>query len=94
MRRLLAMIMIFEISLNYSIMPPLMLACALSTLVVARLHRDSVYTEPLRRKGITSREEDERLGAATETSVGEIMREPVVPVRPNTTFSELAARFF
>jgi CIC family chloride channel protein len=90
---LLAMIMIFEISLNYSIMPPLMLACALSTLVSRGLHRDSVYTEPLRRKGITAKDEDERLGAATETSVGEIMREPVPPVRPNTTFSELAARF-
>jgi CIC family chloride channel protein len=90
---LLAMIMIFEISLNYSIMPPLMLACALSTLVSRGLHPDSVYTEPLRRKGITTKEENERLGAATETSVGEIMREPISPVRPNTTFSELAARF-
>ncbi len=90
---LLAMIMIFEISLNYSIMPPLMLACALSTLVSRGLHPDSVYTEPLRRKGISARDEDERLGAATETSVGEIMREPIAPVRPNTTFSELAARF-
>jgi CIC family chloride channel protein len=90
---LLAMIMIFEISLNYSIMPPLMLACALSTLVSRGLHPDSVYTEPLRRKGITGKDENERLGAATETSVGEIMREPVAPVRPNTTFSELAARF-
>jgi CIC family chloride channel protein len=90
---LLAMIMIFEISLNYSIMPPLMLACTLSTLVSRGLHRDSVYTEPLRRKGITAHEDDERLGAATHTSVGEIMREPIPPVRPNTPFSELAARF-
>lgn len=90
---LLAMIMIFEISSNYSIMPPLMLACAISTLVARGLHLETIYTEPLRRKGITMHPEDERLGAATQTFVGEIMREPVPPVRPNTPFSELAARF-
>ena len=43
--------MMFEISLNYSVMPPLMLACAVATLVARRLYPDSVYTEPLRRKG-------------------------------------------
>jgi chloride channel protein, CIC family len=90
---LLAMIMIFEISLNYSIMPPLMLACALSTLVARGLQGESVYTEPLRRKGITAQEDDERLGAATETFVGEIMRAPIPPVHPTTPFAELAARF-
>ncbi|HZL42929.1 MAG TPA: chloride channel protein, partial [Verrucomicrobiae bacterium] len=41
---LLAMIMIFEISLDYSLMPPLMLACVVSTLVSSRLHSESVYT--------------------------------------------------
>ncbi len=90
---LLAMIMIFEISLNYSIMPPLMLACTVSTLIARGLQQDSVYTEPLRRKGITPHDDDERLGAATDTSVGEIMREPVTPVLPNTPFTELATRF-
>lgn len=90
---LLAMIMIFEISLNYSIMPPLMLACAISTLVARGLYAETIYTEPLRRKGIAARPEEERMGAATETFVGEIMREPVKPVRQNTPFNELAARF-
>ena len=35
---LLAMIMVFEISLDYSLMPPLMLACVVSMLVARRLH--------------------------------------------------------
>ena len=48
---LLAMIMAFEISLNYSVMPPLMLACVISTLVARRLHPESIYTEPLREEG-------------------------------------------
>src|SRR4029077_4728091 len=43
---LLAMIMIFEISLDSSLMPPLMLACVVSTLVAVRLHPASIYTEP------------------------------------------------
>jgi len=90
---LLAMIMIFEISLNYSIMPPLMLACALSTLVARRLHPDSVYTEPLRRKGITAHPELERIGEATQTFVGELMRDPIPPVRETDNFQQLAARF-
>lgn len=90
---LLAMIMIFEISLNYSIMPPLMLACALSTLVARGLHPESIYTEPLRLKGIAANPDQERLGEATQTFVGEIMREPVPPVRENAGFQKLAERF-
>ncbi len=90
---LLAMIMIFEISLNYSIMPPLMLACAVSTLVARGLYSESIYTEPLRVKGITAHPEEERFGEATQTFVGEIMREPVPPVRENVGFQKLAERF-
>lgn len=90
---LLAMIMIFEISLNYSIMPPLMLACAVSTLVARRLHPESIYTEPLRQKGIVADQDRERFGEATETFVGEIMREPVPPIRENVGFQTIAERF-
>jgi CIC family chloride channel protein len=90
---LLAMIMVFEISLNYSIMPPLMLACAVSTLVARGLYAESVYTEPLRRKGISAHPELERVGEATQTYVGEVMREPILPVRENATFQHLAERF-
>ena len=90
---LLAMIMIFEISLNYSIMPPLMLACAVATLVARSVHTESVYTEPLRQKGISPHPDLERYDEATEKFVGEIMREPVPPVRENADFQKLAERF-
>jgi chloride channel protein, CIC family len=90
---LLAMIMIFEISLNYSLMPPLMLACAVATLVARGLHSESIYTEPLRVKGISAHPEEDRFGEATEKFVGEIMREPVAPVRENANFQKLAERF-
>jgi CIC family chloride channel protein len=90
---LLAMIMIFEISLNSSLMPALMLACAVGTLVSRRLHGTSVYTEPLRRKGMLDDAESERLGAATQQTVGDLMREPVPPVAETATFRELGQRF-
>jgi chloride channel protein, CIC family len=90
---LLALIMMFEISLNYSVMPPLMLACALATLVARRLHPDSVYTEPLRRKGVDLDRESQRIGDASLQTVGDLMREPIPPLRENATFREIADRF-
>ena len=90
---LLALLMVFEISLNYSLVPPLMLACAISSLVASRLHRDSIYTAPLRAKGLAEERESQQVGAATRRTVGELMREPVPPVRENTTLPEIGERF-
>jgi CIC family chloride channel protein len=86
---LLALILMFEISLNYSIIPALMLASAVATVVAQRLHSDSVYTEPLRRKGLELDRESQRLGDA----VGDLMREPVPPLRETAVFKEIADRF-
>lgn len=90
---LLAMIIVFELSLNYSLMPPLMLACAVSTLVSRRIHAESIYVEPLRRKGLTMEGESSQLGAASQQTVGDFMREPVPPLRVNTPLREIAQRF-
>lgn len=90
---LLAMIMVFEISLDYSLMPALMLACVVSILVASRFVTESVYTEPLRRKGLTVGQESTESGTATERTVGDLMHAPVTPVRENATLSQLAERF-
>jgi chloride channel protein, CIC family len=90
---LLAIIMIFEISLDYSIMLPLMLACVVSIVVARRFVAESVYTEPLRRKGLSVTQETTTLGATMERTVGDITRPPVPPVRENATLSQLAERF-
>jgi chloride channel protein, CIC family len=90
---LLAMIMAFEISLNYSVMPPLMLACVISTLVARRLHPESIYTQPLRDKGFAVDRESLRPGSATEQTVGDLMHAPVTPVREMATLPEIADRF-
>ncbi len=90
---LLAMIMVFEISLDYSLMPPLMLACVVSVLVARRLHPESIYTEPLRRKGLTVSQEASTSEAATQRTVGDLMRAPVAPVRETSPLNEIANRF-
>ena len=90
---LLAMIMVFEISLDYSLMPPLMLACVVSILVAGRFHRESIYTEPLRLKGLMASADTAEHGVATEQTVGDMMQAPIPPVRETTPMSEIADRF-
>lgn len=90
---LLAMVMILEISTNYSIMPPLMLACVVSTIVARRLHPESIYTEPLRHKGLMVDRETLRPGSATEQTVGDLMRAPVPPLRDIASLQDIAERF-
>jgi CIC family chloride channel protein len=90
---LLAMILIFELSLDYSLVPPLMLACVVSILVARQLHGESVYTEHLRVKGLALGEDTSRPGVAMEQTVGDFMRAPVPPMRENTPLQEIANRF-
>ncbi len=47
-----AIIIIFELTQTIDIIPPLMAACVLSTLVSTLLSRDSIYTMKIRRQGI------------------------------------------
>jgi len=88
---LLAIVMVLEISQNYSLMPAVILGCAVSTLVSRGLYAKSVYTEPLRLR--TLEMESSRLGAATEQTIGDMMRSPVTPVRETATLPQIAERF-
>jgi CIC family chloride channel protein len=49
---LMAAVMVFELSGDYAIVLPLVLATALATLVSRRLRRDSIYTAELRQRGV------------------------------------------
>ncbi|HEY1170956.1 MAG TPA: chloride channel protein [Verrucomicrobiae bacterium] len=90
---LLAMILVFEISLNYSLMPPLMLGCALASVVARRLHPDSVYAESLRLRELEVARESSHAGMATDLTVGDLMHAPVPPIRENTPMPQIAERF-
>jgi CIC family chloride channel protein len=90
---LLAMIMVFEISLDYSLMPALMLGSVVSILIARQLHAESIYTEPLRLRGLEISQEHPEARVATDQTVGDLMRAPVPPLRENTPLRELADRF-
>jgi CIC family chloride channel protein len=90
---LLAMIMVLEISRDYSLMPALMLACVVSFLIARRLHPESIYTEPLRQKGLFVSQEANTSEAAMQRTVGDFMRIPVPPIRETCSMSEIADRF-
>lgn len=90
---LLAMIMIVEISQDYSLMPPLMLACVVSVLAARRLHPQTIYTEPLRQKGLTVPQDPNTSEAAPQRTVSDLMRAPVPPIRETSTLGEIADRF-
>jgi CIC family chloride channel protein len=79
-----AIIMIFELTGNYTIIPALMTACVVSTLVASFLKRDSVYTLKLRRRGIDL-SPDEDPNVLHNVFVRDIVdREPaVVPLSAN-----------
>jgi CIC family chloride channel protein len=89
----LAMIMVFEISLDYSLMPPLMLGCVVAMLMAGRLHGASIYTEALQAKGIELEGDSTEPGVVTEQKVGDLMGVPVEPIRENTPLKDIAARF-
>jgi len=90
---LLAIIMAFEISLDYSLMPALMLACVISVLVARQFHAESIYTEHMRLKGLSLARESEQTGAAMDKTIGDLMQAPVPPLRETTTLREIAERF-
>lgn len=50
---LLAAVLVFELSGDYEVVLPLLVACATSTALAARLRPDSVYVEELRRRGVS-----------------------------------------
>jgi CIC family chloride channel protein len=77
-----SILILFEMTQDYRIILPLMLAAAVSTVIAELIDRDSIYTHKLKRRGVElySRRDLELLGAIT---VGEAMK----PVEKLTTVS-------
>jgi CIC family chloride channel protein len=53
---LTAIIIIFELTYDYKIILPLMLSCIIASLITLGLHRESIYTMKLKRRGILFKE--------------------------------------
>ncbi|MBW6470361.1 MAG: chloride channel protein [Methanosarcinaceae archaeon] len=52
---LTSMLILFELTRDYNLMLPLMLACVVSNVTSSSLHSESLFTEGLRRRGFTIR---------------------------------------
>ena len=90
---LLAMILIFEISLKYELMPPLMIGCVVATLVSQKLHKASVYSAPLHRRGLMVDQESRRMGSATDRCIGDVMVGPTSPIKETSSLPEISEIF-
>lgn len=89
---IMAILMVFEMTLDYEIILPLMLSCILSSTVARLFHRDSIYTEKLRKKGIrfdVSLEEH----ALRALHVEDLQRSDVPVVDGNQHLNDVLARF-
>ncbi|MFQ5668936.1 MAG: ClcB-like voltage-gated chloride channel protein [Acidobacteriota bacterium] len=88
---IMATLMIFEMSLNYSIVLPLMLSCAAASLVARAVSPRSVYTEALRRKGapVTTPEAQ----VMTSLTVRDIMRSDYETVPPDCPLPKVLDSF-
>ncbi|XAM00528.1 chloride channel protein [Phycisphaeraceae bacterium D3-23] len=79
---LTAFLLVFEITQDYKVILPIMLVAIISTTTAQFLHRDSVYTDLLRRRGI-------RMGQVSDLSilrriqVSDVPKTPAVLVNPD-----------
>ena len=87
-----AILILFEFTGNYDLILPVMLASILSSLVSRRLHATSIYTEPLRRKGIEipwRMEEAVLAGLKAEN----LMRADPQILRPGDYYGDVVEKF-
>jgi CIC family chloride channel protein len=83
-----SILIVFEITGDYALVLPLMLAVAIATVLTARLHRESAYTSPLVRMGIHTVPTDQVDILARVTIRDLELEEPVV-VAPSDTLAEV-----
>lgn len=86
---IMAIIMIFELTLDYQIILPLMLACVVGYYTSVSIEKRSIYAEALQRKGAG----DYRKQLA-ELHVRDLMKPDPLTVLPTAGFAEIGEKFF
>lgn len=84
----MAVIMLFEMTLSYDIILPLLVCAVIAYYTAKSLEDTSLYSEVLQRKSATV--PDPTLG---ETRVADMMRENPATIPPNARFAEVARTF-
>jgi CIC family chloride channel protein len=85
---LMAIIMLFEMTLDYQMILPLMLACVLAHFTSSAFEKKSIYADSLRRKG-----GDDFRQRLSELRVAELMKPNPAHVSENAPFGEIAQNF-
>lgn len=89
-----AVIILFEMTSDYKIILPLMFATAVSTLLSARLSKESIYTVKLKRRGVDiDASQDINLMRSIQISEAMTAASDLTTVRLNTSLEELATLF-
>jgi CIC family chloride channel protein len=83
-----AIILLFEMTRNYTLILPLMTAVVVSVAIARAFSRETIYTIPLVRRGIDIHREEET-DALGITTVGEVMTRDFPTVSPSMSVSEL-----
>lgn len=83
-----AILIIFEMTMDYKIILPLMTAVVISTLVARGLSRETIYTMKLRRMGIDISRREE-IALMRRITVGEVMSLDFPTVSPKMPVAEL-----
>jgi CIC family chloride channel protein len=85
---IMAIIMIFELTLDYEIILPLMLSCVVGYYTSVSIEKRSIYAEALKRKGAG----DYRRQLA-ELHVRDLMKPNPLTIPPTARFSEIGEKF-
>jgi chloride channel protein, CIC family len=88
-----AILVIFELTYEPTVIVPLMAACIPSVLISAWFHGDSIYIAKLTHKGVRLKKKNE-LNLLKGMQVIDVMESRVTAVSPNTTLMEMVERFF
>lgn len=83
-----SIIILFEMTGDYRIILPLMLACIASTLIATRIDPESIYTRKLARRGVTLRGGREA-GILAEIQVGSVMQRDFISIPQRTTYNDM-----
>jgi CIC family chloride channel protein len=83
-----AILILFEMTNNYQLILPLMLASVLSTIISRIISKDSIYTLKLTRRGIKLSQTQE-VDVMQGISVGEVMTTDLRPIRSSQTINDL-----
>lgn len=83
-----AILIIFELTGDYGVIPGLMTSCIIGTFLAQKLRRESIYTIKLMRRGIDLQAGQE-VNVLRSVSVREIVRSDIATVRQDATLDQL-----